>query len=425
MFRRLCLLIPGLAVIASLLLVLPVAGGHPASQPVVVQPAAKADTWIPPSGAAFNQPRGGVKARNRLIQRVKAGINHAPKGSTIRFAMYSFDRRDIATALIKAHRRGVNVQMVVNDNWVSAQTRRLRNELGTKRKKKSFYVICRQSCRAGKGNLHLKVYSFSQTGAATKVLMTGSGNLTNRAAHLQWNDQVTLLNAPGLYDAFYRVFLELKRDKKASPRRINYSGDNLEAIFYRDRAASGAVDTTVLPRHPSPAQDPVLQRLRSVNCKAAPGYGVGGRTSIRIMMYAFMRNRGYLADRLAYMKRQGCEIQAITSVSSKHVIRKLKAAGIPLKSADYDFNPDAVDDEKRVNFYSHLKVMTLDGTYQGKSVRTVWTGSENWSRLSFANDELILHLTGDSVHAKYLKQFRLMWAKYTHKHGVRPQGPPR
>ena len=47
----------------------------------------------------------------------------------------------------------------------------------------------------------MKVYAFSQTGAAKKVIMTGSSNLTNRAVSLQWNDQITLLNVdPALYD---------------------------------------------------------------------------------------------------------------------------------------------------------------------------------------------------------------------------------
>ncbi len=365
------------------------------------QASAKADTWIPPSGAAFNLPRGGQKARNKLIRRVIAGVNHAPKGSTIRFAMYSFDRRDVADALLRAHRRGVNVQLLVNDNWTSYQTRRLRRELGTKPRKKSFYVICRGSCRGGKGNLHMKVYSFSRTGAASKVLMTGSGNLTNRAAKLQWNDQVTLLNAPGLYDFYVRIFDQLKLDRRVKTRRQIYGGTaSLGALFYRVR----------------PADDPVMRRLRAIDCQAAPGYGIRGRTSIRIMMYAWMRDRSYLADRVAYLKRQGCNIAVITSVSSSKVVRILKAAKIPIRSADYDRVENAEGDLV-VNFYSHLKVMTLDGTYGGRSMRNVWTGSENWSGVSFQNDELILRLTGDLVHAKYIKHFNLLWTKHTHLHG--------
>ncbi len=92
---------------------------------------------------------------------------------------------------------------------------------------------------------------------------------------------------------------------------------------------------------------------------------------------------------------------------------KLRKARIPVKSADYDIRTDANGD-RVVNFYSHLKVMMLNGTYQGKSVRTVWTGSENWSGVSFQNDELILHVTNASTYAKYIKHFTLLWNHHTH-----------
>jgi hypothetical protein len=400
--RRVWLLVAAMALVLSGLAVVPT----------------YADDWIPPSGAAFNMPRGGVKARTKLVRRVIAAINHAPKDSTIRFAMYSFDRRDVANALLRAHRRGVNVQLIVNDNWTSAQTRRLRRAFGTKPRRSSFYVICRGSCRGGKGNLHMKVYSFSRTGGATKVLMTGSGNLTDRAVSLQWNDQVTLLDSPGLYDLFVKVFRQLKFDRRVSPRRVAYAGtDTVDALFYRAVAEpTSTINSATQPRRrPRPADDPVLKRLRAVDCAAAPGYGNKGRTRIRIMMYAWMRSRSYLADRVAYLKRQGCDIRVITSVSSSRVVRIIKAAGIPTRSADYDLVENA-EGELVVNFYSHLKVMALDGTYGGQSVRTVWTGSENWSGISFMNDELILHLTGDKVHAKYVNHFDLLWKRYTHPH---------
>ena len=98
----------------------------PVAVPVAASVSARADSWVPKAGVAFNKPRGSVKARTKLIRRVIGGIKHAPKGSTIRFAMYSFDRRDVPNALLKAHKRGVNIQMIVNDNWTSPQTVLLR-----------------------------------------------------------------------------------------------------------------------------------------------------------------------------------------------------------------------------------------------------------------------------------------------------------
>ena len=50
-------------------------------------------------------------------------------------------------------------------------------------------------------------------------------------------------------------------------------------------------------------------------------------------------------------------------------------------------------------------------------MRAVWTGSENWSGVSFLNDELTLHLSGDTVHSKYVKHFNRLWNRHTHPHG--------
>lgn len=382
--------------------------------------------WVPPSGVAFNQPRGGPKARTKLVRRVIAGIRNARKGSTIRFAMYSFDRRDVADALLKAHSRGVNVQLVVNDNWTSFQTVRLRRALGTKPRKKSFYVICEGACRGGRGNLHMKVYAFSETGAASSVLMTGSANLTNRAVSLQWNDQVTLLNQPGLYGAFLKIFRELKFDKRVSPRRLTYDGgDAFDALFYREVDPNSTINSALQPRLPAPADDPVMKRLRRIDCVAEKGFGAQGKTKIRIIMYGWNKNRGiYLAERIADLKREGCDVAVITSVAGGKVVQILNRARIPIKSADYDYQTDLITGEETVNFYSHHKVLTVNGTYDGKSVRTVWTGSENWSGTSFLNDELIIHMTSDKVYGIYLDQYAKLWKRYSHPVGVHPETLP-
>ena len=76
-------------------------------------------TWKPPTGAAFNYPVGSHAARTVLVRRVIAAINHTLGGETIRIAAYSFDRTDVMNALLAAHRRGVRVQIVLNDNWFS------------------------------------------------------------------------------------------------------------------------------------------------------------------------------------------------------------------------------------------------------------------------------------------------------------------
>src|ERR1700712_718054 len=87
-------------------------------------------SWKPTPGAAFNYPVGNQAARTVLVRRVIAAINHTLGGETIRIAAYSFQRTDVMNALLKAHARGVRVQIVLNDNWFSPQTFHLRRAFG-------------------------------------------------------------------------------------------------------------------------------------------------------------------------------------------------------------------------------------------------------------------------------------------------------
>ena len=417
---------------AAILLLLPLqglSGQASALQPSAGRqaPAAKAATWRPHLGADFNNPVGSRAARSVLVKRVLAAVRHTRKGQTIRFAMYSLDRRDVVDALLKAHRRGVHVQVVVNDNWTSAATARLRKVLGRNPDKKHFVVICEGSCRGGPGNLHLKVYSFTRTGAADDVIITGSANLTDRAVSLQWNDLYTVAGNSKFFDTFVSIFNQLKRDKKVKPRWVFYKSKSMDATFYRESntsasgaASRGEVQNEPAARFPTQEEDPVMQRLKAVRCKAKPGSGINGHTVVRIMMYAWQNERGkYLARRVAEMKRRGCNVKVILSVPGGGVVRTLREANVPMKSADYQYNAEGV-----VNFYSHLKVLAVNGTYRRKPTRTVWTGSENWSRMSFRNDELIMQISTRKAFRDYADWFNYLWKHGTHPMGERPTNKP-
>ena len=97
----------------------------------------------------------------------------------------------------------------------------------------------------------------------------------------------------------------------------------------------------------------------------------------------------------------------------------LRSAHVPLKSSDYNYiNTGTLDDPVWVvNFYSHLKVLAINGNMGGKPVHSVWTGSENWSPMSFRNDELILRIDSTRNYRKYAGWFDFMWNHGTHKLG--------
>ena len=389
-------------------------------------------TWKPAPGAAFNYPVGSGQARTVLVRRVIAAIDHTLGGETIRIAAYSFDRTDVMNALLAAHHRGVRVQIVLNDNWFSHQTFHLRRVLGHNYHHKSFVVFCKGSCRGGPGNLHMKVYAFSRTGAAKNVVITGSANMTDRAVFLQWNDLYTMNNEAPLYNTFVHIFNQLKRDRSVSPRWVTFHDGSIGGQFYKTEAGSGAraskVSSRTFSKLPGPERDPVLQRLKKIRCSAVKGAGVNGRTVIRITMYGWNHARGkWLANQVADLKRRGCDVKAILGVPGGGVQRVLHNAHIPLRSSDYDYiNTGTIADPVWVvNFYSHLKVLAVNGNMSGKPVHSVWTGSENWSPMSFRNDEIILRVDSARNYRTYAGWFDFMWNHGTHKLGVKPEGKPK
>jgi phosphatidylserine/phosphatidylglycerophosphate/cardiolipin synthase-like enzyme len=369
----------------------------------VVALPAPAQAYTPGSGPIFNNPRGTLGAKDRILTHVVRTIESTPRGSEIRIAAYSNDRPDVAEALIAAHQRGVRVQLVLNDNWTSGSTRRLVRVLGRDTNRRSFVAICAGSCRGGFGNQHMKFYLFSHAGRARDVVMVGSANLTGYGARVQWNDMYTTSNQPALRELYTKVFEQLVRDRRIAEPYIHRTvGDYENEFFPMPTMTSG--------------HDPVLERLDAVRCATSGGAGSGGRTVIRIVMYGWVDSRGlYLAKRVADLARSGCDVRTILSAPGGRVVRNLIAGGVLVKSADLDLdgNPDTGFDETPYEVFTHQKYMTLSGTYRGTAGYQVWTGSENWSNLGLHNDEVTMRIPGRRVHRAYVANFDYIWAHHT------------
>ena len=364
---------------------------------LVVSEVGASAAYVPAPGGLFNNPYAAKPARTRILQHIISAINHTPAGATIRIAVYSFDRKDVGDALVDAYNRGVNVQMVQNDNAISNQTVRLQATLGDNPDSSSFFVLCHGSCRGGYGNQHMKIYLFTQTGDARNVVMTGSSNLTSYAVKVQWNDMFTVDGAPAMLGLYTSIFNQLKYDKKVAHPFVHKTTGSYDSMFYPHP------DTTQ-------ANDPLLRRLDAVRCQTSGGYGSNGHSKVRIAVYGWQGERGlYLADRVVQMHTHGCDVKAIISSGGGQVAHRLKKGGVPVRSADYDTNQDGT-----LEHYTHEKWMTLSGTLAGTPTRAVWTGSENWSTLAPHNDEVTLRIMRDRAYSQYYKNFSFIWANHTH-----------
>ena len=152
--------------------------------------------YRPQPGPVFNNPAGTSAERLAINNHLVAAINNAPRGATIRIAMFSGSIPSFRDAVIAAYRRGVNVRLIMDGHasgfeWWKSMVR----VLGTDRSRPSFATVCRYSCFDTRVTTlqHSKLYLFTRTGAATRVTMLGSGNPTYAQANTGWNDLFTLV----------------------------------------------------------------------------------------------------------------------------------------------------------------------------------------------------------------------------------------
>jgi phosphatidylserine/phosphatidylglycerophosphate/cardiolipin synthase-like enzyme len=374
-----------------------------ASLVLVTTFAGAASAYTPEPGPIFNNPRGNTAAKDRIIKHLVDTINSTPKYSVIRIAAYSNDRPDVVDALIAAHRRGVDVQMVLNDNWTSGATNRLVKVVGRDTNRRSFIAICQGSCRGGAGNQHMKFYLFSKAGKAKDVVMVGSANTTGYGARTQWNDMYTATGQPELRDLYTKIFEQLVRDRKLADPHVRRTTGIYESEFYPH------YDTTE-------ANDPVMARLNAVRCVATGGTGNNGHTVIRIVMYGWRAERGlYLAQKVAALDQAGCDVRVLVSSPGRKIVGTLRRGGVLIRSADLD-----LDDDKDTGFggtpyevFTHQKYMALSGSFRNSMGHQVWTGSENWSGMGMINDEVTIRIPKRGAYTKYVTNFNYVWANYS------------
>lgn len=406
-------------VLATLLVasVLVVLGGSTASAAKPKNPPKP--KYTPAAGPTFNNPYGSKASRRAIIRKLLKTIDSVPRREEIRIASWNVRSPDIAAALLRAKKRGVSVQVVMDrSNWregnPNPDAARLYSGLkkGNKHRKlerRSWLRLCGGACRGPHGIAHSKFFLFSKAGKAEDVVIYGSNNATELAATIQWNDIYTRVNRPDEYAEFLSVFNEMAKGVKPKGggyREWKHGG--YTSIFY---PYSGRL---------APESDPTMDVLNKVRCKGATGgVGVRGRTKIRIAQTAMYGDRGIMiANRLAQMHRRGCNIRIVYAMFGNEVLRILRKeagrGGIPLTHLAWDRNEDGIYDR-----YVHMKTMTVSGVYDGRTNATLTiNGSANWTHVALVSDEVIGVLRQAKPNRVYAN-----WIDYLFTHRPKSWGP--
>lgn len=394
-----------LGTVLVLLLLVTTLGSAPSTAQIsTTAAAATAPTWRPAAGASFNTPRSTPTDQWRSERRIREAIEHSPAGSYIRFTIFSFDRMNMADALIDAKRRGVHVQILLNNHQFTTAMVKMRRVLGTDRSKQSFMYVCKYGCRSTGENLHTKMYLFSRTGAAKYVVLTGSHNLTANAGVNQWNDLYGVNDDYNLFLAFNELFMKMKKDVPDTP-----------LYYYRNVGSRYQLQVFPYPNFRAD-NDPMMTILKRIRCSGATGgTGVNGRTKVRVAMGSWDGYRGtYLAQQLRTLFAAGCDVKVLYGLAGASVrnvfATKTRRGYVPVHINGYD-----TDEDGDIDLYNHQKILTVSGHWYDKTDASfVWTGSSNWQNAGAKGDEIIFRVAGPNVVDRYFANFSDIWFNHSH-----------
>jgi phosphatidylserine/phosphatidylglycerophosphate/cardiolipin synthase-like enzyme len=381
----------------------------------------KPKRWKAYHGPFFNNPHV-AKDRYRIESRLLRTLRHVPKGEFVRIAIYSFDRIPVANAILAAHRRGVHIQMLLNDHQDTKAMKMVRAALGTNRWGKDFIYKCKSGCRSVADqyrNLHSKFYTFTKAGKSRNVLVVGSHNFTRNAVRHQWNDAYFMSGDKALFDQFTATFKSMKHDYNTNQPPLHFCG------VPQGAACDDSVDkhtNWIFPKRSTPSDDLVLKMLGKIQCLTPDGAGGQVRTHLVLSMHTMRGARGnYLASAIRNKWAEGCDFRVsygLIGYHTKQILGASTARGrIPLRSTGLDYHPDDDfdlnhdgDDDVILDYYTHQKYFVIQGTYNGvPNTSMVLTGSSNWASLGTAEDEVFFTVRGAATAKKYVKNFDSFW----------------
>ena len=384
-----------------------------------VAPSASADDYDPTQGVRMNNPKGGPWHQYEIQRELVRSIYSAPRGTRIRIASWNIRSHTIAKALVRAHRRGVTVQVLMdrvnasahevdpnnpipasgdpNPDW-DWMKREFRLNNDRRPGYRSWARTCVRSCRGRSGLPHIKMAIFDQVHRTHHVVIYTSANLTGAGVHAQWNDSYTRIGDTVFYWAMHR-FNEMSRDRALkNPWQVASVGAGLRIgafPWYGARTVG----------------DPIGRVLNMVTCTGATGNAGNryGHTMIRINQTALDDPRGVnIAKKLKHLWNSGCDIKILYALMGPKVRAVLASRSgrgpVPMQQMAQDTNGDFVYDR-----YLHQKVMTISGNWAGDtSANYTWNGSANMAGYTLASDEIFARIHGRGVLLAY-NAFNRYW----------------
>ena len=324
-------------------------------------------------------PQGTASPDPTLENTVIDLIDRTPAGQSIRVSMYTFTRSAPAQALVAAQARGVDVQVILDENCVGGNGHSI---LSSGLPATNLH-ICHSSGGGsciGTNINHSKLYLFSYIGPGeSQVVVQSSANLTNPQLG-EHNNLVIVRGDAALYAGYQTYWLDLLAQVK-NPNYYWHVVGNLPVRTYFYPRASG---------------DTIVSVLGNVVC--------AGNARLRVAMSLFSDARLAIAQLLAQKVAEGCSVKALLkddgSTPGSGVLSTLLAGGVEVRLFAASAALSSI----------HSKYLLVDSHYDtgnGPVPRQlVFTGSHNYNGNALHNnDEQLMRVEDASV-------FSAFWANW-------------
>jgi phosphatidylserine/phosphatidylglycerophosphate/cardiolipin synthase-like enzyme len=321
----------------------------------VTESSASGDWWE----VMFTSP--GVE-ENYIAEELIRYINAA--STTIHIASFEFNLNEVATALINAHQRGVEVEWVTDDEYgIEADQEEGHGQ---------FAMMEDDGIEVkddGRGALmHNKFWIFDDA-----IVWTGSTNITHNGTLLN-NNNVIVLKSQAVAEIFEREFQEMWTEGKYGPTSPS-------TVSQQDVIIDGS---TISVRFGP--EDEVAAYLADLLATA--------QTQIRFMAFSFTQDD--MGGTILARAQNGVDVAGIFETrGSETEYSELPAMYCAGLSVRQDGNPETF----------HHKVLIIDG-------HIVVTGSFNFtSNADESNDENVVVIDNADIAAQYLEEFDRRWSE--------------
>mgnify|MGYP000122185702 CR=1 FL=1 len=298
-----------------------------------------------------------------IPEKLLAYINSAQK--SIHIAAFEFDLTPVAEALIAAHRRGVDVRWVTDDeHGIQADEEKGHGQFAML---KAAGIEVRDDGRSAL--MHNKFWIFDG-----QIVWTGSTNVTKNC-NFRNNNNVIVLKSPQVAAIYEREFDEMwagqfgpRSPSTADQQSVVIEGTPIQILFAsEDKAISHLI--------------PLVEAAQK---------------DIRIMAFSFTHDA--LGKAVLARAQAGVDVQSIFETRGSETayseLTILFCAGYPARQ---DGNPGTF----------HHKVLVIDD-------EIVVTGSLNFSdNADTGNDENVVIITNKEIATLYLQEFERRWAEAT------------